>query len=125
MTAATGYAAAVTVQGVAVYGEANRRDHWAVKRARARVQQGHALASLYNLGAEVKRRFSDAPTIRVKLVRLGGKKLDSDNLVSGFKAVRDAVAQWLKIDDGSDRFRFECDQEPAKEKGFRIEIKAD
>ncbi len=126
MTAtATGYGAAVTVQGVAVYGELNRRDHWAVKRARAREQQGHTLATLSTLGTGVKERLRDSPTIRVRFVRLGGKRLDSDNLVSGFKAIRDAVAKWLKIDDGSDRFRFDCDQEPAKEKGFRIEFKAD
>lgn len=122
---ATGFRATVTTQGVEVVSEANRRDHWAVKRARARVQQGHTLATLVNLGTDAKHRLQDAPTIRVRLVRLGGKRLDSDNLAGGFKAIRDAVAGWLKIDDGSDRFRWDYDQEPAGEKGFRIELTAD
>lgn len=122
---ATGFRAAVTVQGCAVVSEANRRDHWAQKRARARVQQGFTLATLATLGTDAKHRLQDSPAIRVRLVRLGGKMLDTDNLAGGFKAIRDQIAKWLKVDDGSDRFRWDYNQEPAKEKGFRIEFMAD
>ncbi|HYH67429.1 MAG TPA: hypothetical protein VD866_22210 [Urbifossiella sp.] len=126
MTATTaGYRVAVTSQGVGVVSEANRRDHWAVKRARRLVQQGQTLASLLRIGDDASRRIRNSPAIRVRLVRLGGKRLDSDNLAGGFKAIRDAVAGWLKIDDGSDRYRWDYDQEPAKEKGFRIEFTVD
>ena len=61
--------------------------------------------------------------VRVKLVRVGGKKLDDDNLDNAFKAVRDTVAEWLEVDDGDHtRVRFTCRQEPGWKAGIRVEI---
>jgi hypothetical protein len=36
----------------------------------------------------------------VTLTRIGPRDLDSDNLAGSAKAVRDAVARWLGVDDG-------------------------
>lgn len=41
------------------------------------------------------------PPLTIRLTRIGPRLLDSDNLASGFKAVRDGIADWLKVDDGS------------------------
>ena len=38
--------------------------------------------------------------VTVTLTRLGGRKLDPDNLANSFKHVQDGVAAWLGIDDG-------------------------
>lgn len=61
--------------------------------------------------------------VRVKMIRVGGKKLDDDNLDNAFKAVRDVVAEWLQVDDGDHtRVRFTCRQEPGWKAGIRVEI---
>lgn len=116
--------AAVTVPGVKVVGEANRRDHWAVRRRRAMGQKAATHAALVTLGPDVRDRFRAAATVTVRFVRIGGKKLDSDNLVGGFKAIRDQLAKWLQVDDGSDRLRFEWPVQEAGSAGFRIELTA-
>ena len=48
--------------------------------------------------------------IRVELVRVSPRKLDSDNLQGALKAVRDGVADALGLDDGSARYRWEYSQ---------------
>ena len=47
----------------------------------------------------------------ILLTRIAPRRLDSDNLQSALKHVRDAVATWLGIDDGSDRLTWEYSQE--------------
>ena len=39
--------------------------------------------------------------LTITLVRCGPRTLDTDNLASSLKAVRDGVADWLGVDDGS------------------------
>lgn len=41
--------------------------------------------------------------VRVTLVAVRQKRLDDDNLAGGFKALRDAIAESLGIDDGDER----------------------
>lgn len=50
--------------------------------------------------------FKPAMPVVVTLTRLAPRKLDDDNLASAFKAVRDAVAEWLGVDDGSDQYQW-------------------
>jgi hypothetical protein len=38
--------------------------------------------------------------------------MDSDNLAGAFKALRDAVAALLDVDDGTDRIRWHYRQKP-------------
>lgn len=44
--------------------------------------------------------------IRVTLIAVRQKRLDDDNLAGGFKALRDAIAESLGIDDGDDRIEW-------------------
>lgn len=115
--------AVVTVPGVAVVSEANRRDHWAVNRKRARLQQEATLLALAGLGKDARDTLRGAKRVRVRFVRIGGKKLDSDNLVGAFKAIRDALAKWLRIDDGSDRLDWDWPVQESGQRGFRIELR--
>lgn len=116
----------VTVPGVAIVAELNRRDHWAVRRRRMTAQKAATAAALVTVGREVRDRLRAAARVTVRFVRIGGKRMDSDNLVGGFKAVRDQVARWLGVDDGDEsRLAFEWPaQAPGTtgEKGFRIEL---
>lgn len=105
-----------------VVSEANRRDHWAVRRARF---QGHAAAfreSVMLWGAEPELIVGRNRPVTVTLTRLGGKALDGDNLASAFKGLRDEVAGWLGVDDGDDRVSWRYGQEPGGRVGVRVEL---
>jgi hypothetical protein len=45
-------------------------------------------------------KFKVPPPWSVSMVRIGPRQIDSDNVVSSLKAVRDQVAQFLGVDDG-------------------------
>lgn len=60
---------------------------------------------------------------RIRLIRVGSKRLDSDNLQSAFKAIRDAVASWLGVDDGDyANVRWSYSQRPGYVSGVKIII---
>lgn len=44
--------------------------------------------------------------VRVTLIAVRQKRLDDDNLAGGFKALRDAIAESLGIDDGDERIEW-------------------
>jgi hypothetical protein len=48
--------------------------------------------------------------------------LDGDNLQSGFKAVRDGVADWLGVDDGSQLLDWQYRQRSNGVKTYKVEI---
>lgn len=58
----------------------------------------------------------------VKFTRLGGKKLDDDNLRQALKGLRDHIAEWLGVDDADDRVRWKYFQEPRGPIGVRVQI---
>ena len=63
--------------------------------------------------------------LRVRLVRLGGQRLDRSNLPRALKAIEDAVALMLGADDGSALWLAEWEQEPGGAWGVRIELSAE
>ena len=76
--------------------EANARDHHHVKARRVATQRQTTAAQLAASG-------HDPDCYRrphVTLTRIGSRLLDDDNLRGALKAVRDAVAGWLGLDDG-------------------------
>ena len=104
--------------------EANTKEHWARKARRVKIQR----SDTYNF-CRAKRgilRLVPESKITVHLIRLAPKKLDSDNLVSSFKAIRDGIADWLKIDDGSERIEWLYSQEPIKfTRAVRVDLLVD
>lgn len=84
------------VPSVRVVSEANSREHWAARHRRHKAQRFAVLAVL-----GPRSRRPPLPCV-VTLTRKGPRKLDTDNLAGGFKAVRDAVAEWLGVDDSPD-----------------------
>lgn len=95
---------------------ANQRQHWRAKAAQV-AKQRHAM----KLGFEgrFKRQgvleciaeLTRGGVLRVVLTRISPRKLDSDNLQSAFKAVRDEIAARLGTDDGSDQWDWEYRQQ--------------
>lgn len=115
---------------------ANLREHWATKARRTQSQRhGVTLVLLASNSARDLRdhgahpgdwsafdlRFGDRPLL-ITLTRCAPRTLDDDNLSSAFKAVRDAVAAYLGLDDRDSRLRFVCKQEKAKQASIRIDF---
>ena len=60
--------------------------------------------------------------VTVVLTRIAPRRLDGDNLQSGFKAVRDGVADWLGVDDGSSLVDWQYFQRSGKAGEYAVEI---
>lgn len=104
---------------VKVISEANTRDHWN-KRFRRQVMQKQATI-LMMMNAQKGKRI-ELPCA-VKLIRIGAKKLDGDNLANGFKAIRDAIAVRLEVDDGDvDSVKFEYEQIPIGKRDYSVKV---
>lgn len=91
---------------VRIISEANSRQHWRKAAARKRVHRMTARTMLQMYS----RPMGETEQFTITLTRVAPRKLDDDNLASGFKAVRDGVADWLGIDDGSPRLRWQYAQ---------------
>lgn len=70
----------------------NAREHFRVKAKRVKAERTATAAALYG---------KPKPPIpcSVRLVRVGPRSCDDDNLIGGLKAIRDEVAKWLGVDD--------------------------
>lgn len=109
---------------IATVSEMNRRDHWSERHRRAKQQKELTLLMLRT--AKVDRSRLIAP-YSVRLTRIApGAIRDSDNLAASTKAVRDAVASFLGVDDadvfGSGDVRWTVAQEKGASHALRIEI---
>ena len=94
------------------------------KTLRARIQRKNKLKAA--LAGILPDRWSlplESP-VKVRLVRVGGRRMDAhDNLPAAFKAVVDAIADWLGVDDGdADRVRWSYAQRPGYWAGIRVEV---
>lgn len=100
--------------------EMNDRSHWAVRLKRKHNQQLELIAAWQN---NVGGRKVELPCV-VRLTRVGPKNLDGDNLQGGMKFLRDAVAQKLGVDDGSDLIKWEYSQiaNGRREYGVKVTI---
>jgi len=98
------------------------REHWREAWERHRAQKNAIYYACAMIPSKVQLPCN------VKLVRLGPRELDFDNLVVSQKYVRDAIAELITGDyvpgraDGDKRISWQYDQEKSKEYGVRIEI---
>jgi hypothetical protein len=100
--------------------EANRREHHMVRYRRAKEQR--AMVNIAVRRTLIPKLEDDAVPSKVRLVRMAPRLLDSDNLVSSFKAIRDEVAACLGFNDSHDIWEYR--QEKSREYGIRIEVEA-
>lgn len=95
---------------VRVVSESNSREHWRVAHKRHKEQK--MLTKAFLTTKNVPRWLP----VEVKMIRNGVRKLDSDNLQSAFKYVRDAIAEYFIPDlavgraDDDERITWLCDQ---------------
>lgn len=89
-------------------------------RHRQTLEQRQAVADAL---ARHARPSGEAFTVRLCRFSRSSRPLDNDNLVAALKAVRDAVAAWVGIDDGSARLVFEYSQRTrANRRGVDVEL---
>ena len=109
---------------IRTYSNANQRQHWAKRTAQNKQQKADVsiCTQAFLNGARL------APPIRVILTRMSTAvtPLDTDNLASSMKAVRDAICSVLGLDDGDRaRIRFAYDEQTRRpEWGVRVQIYA-
>jgi hypothetical protein len=125
---------------VKLVSELNMREHWRV-RWRRRTQQSQAVLYALAFGASRPCWMDTMMTgtgctpvpgkawrepLTITLTRDGGNKLDSDNLASCFKAVRDGIARYYGVDDGDEtKLTFAYKQRPGGRcRGCEITIEA-
>lgn len=92
---------------------ANCREHWSAKakRTKAHRQAGFLLTP----------KGIELPAV-VTITRVGIRPLDSDNLASCAKALRDGIAQKIGIDDGDSRITWLYAQRRGAPKEFAAEV---
>jgi len=98
--------------------EANLRGHWG-KRARRAKKQREA-ARLLIRAARIA--IPKSGSVAITLTRIAPRALDTDNLASGLKAVRDGVADALGVDDGSARIEWRYAQERGKPGEYAVKV---
>ena len=105
----------VTAKGLRLDATPNGRAHWtatAKKRAREREVLTRALAGI----------TPPAGPWRVTITRIGPRPMDDDNRTAAAKGTRDAIAAWLGVDDGDERFTCTVRGEVARGYAVRITI---
>jgi hypothetical protein len=113
----------VTVPGLRISSVANIREHWSARARRVSEHKLAVAAALSHVGREATATLRAAHRVNVRFVRLGGRKLDRDNLAAAHKACCDQVAKFLQRDDGDEeRLGLEWAQEPGGAYGLRIEL---
>src|SRR5262245_53907881 len=109
---------------VRVDSETNAREHWAKKRKRKN-EQKVLLDMCWNIAFLEPTHWYvsgiDLPCT-VRLLRVGPKRLDSDNLGESFKAIRDAIAKRIGVDDGDERITWEYAQVPVGKRVYQVRV---
>jgi hypothetical protein len=97
--------------------EANLREHWAVRKKRAKSQRGTTAAA-----CQAQLGTPPAPPMRVTLTRIAPCRLDDDNLAISFKHVRDGIADWLGINDRDQRIEWRYAQQKGAPKTYAVRL---
>jgi hypothetical protein len=110
---------------IRIESEMNRREHWAKRKKRFDAQRSGVWCARPPgiLRCAGRWHASGRQPLAVTLTRIGPRKLDSDNLASGFKAVRDEIARIIGIDDGDSRITWRYDQRKGKPREYSAIIR--
>lgn len=84
----------------------NVREHWATVAEKAKKHRQAAHLMMLGVLRHHPRGTDDAIVQLIRVGPRGREELDDDNLRGSLKAVRDGVADALKIDDGDERVRW-------------------
>ena len=80
----------VYLAGLRTASEANQREHWRRRHARATMQKQSVILDVGQRASE----FPPLPVV-VTMTRVAPRAMDGDNLIVSFKAIRDSLATLL------------------------------
>lgn len=106
--------------------ESNMREHWAAKFDRVARQRATVTMVLNNyFGPKFGRGALEGfVSVRISLTRIAPRRFDAhDNLRASFKAVADAIASWLCVQDNDPRLSFEYAQEKGLPLQYAVRIR--
>lgn len=99
----------------------NVREFWAKRAKRTKLhRQAGRLGMLPFVGLVMPPSASHP--MRVTLSRVAPRPLDSDNLAASFKALRDGIADALRVDDGSPWVQWCYGQRKGKPKEYAVTV---
>ena len=90
----------LTLTGLTLVSRSNAREHWSTRHRRDQREAEALRRAWHTAGLS---GWAVPLPVAVTLTRIGGKPMDGDNLQSSLKAIRDAVAALIAIDDGDER----------------------
>ena len=99
----------------------NLREHWSARAVRAK---SHRMIAKTEVVAALRGSRRHDRVTTVTLTRLAPRALDGDNLQAALKAVRDGVADALKLSDGPDGPQWRYAQEQQATYGVRIAVES-
>lgn len=99
--------------------EANSHEHWRYRQKRAKTQKS-AASILIQTSMHYRARML-FPLV-VTLTRIAPRTLDSDNLASSQKHVRDGIAMALGIDDRDPRVEWRYAQRPGGKGEYAVQV---
>lgn len=109
--------------GIRLESEANLSGHWTKKNRRKRGCH-RAVSELLGKHLAILVPFAEhyhaGGAVKVKMIRLGGNKLDTGNLWNAVKGLEDAIAFMIGANDGDPRWVAEPGQETG---GDRVGVK--
>lgn len=97
--------------------ENNAREHHMARHRRRAMQRN--MVALHLLAHRLCR---PAPPYVITLTRIAGRKLDGDNLQGACKAIRDAVAKHLGIDDGDEAHEWKYAQRKPRPREVGLQV---
>lgn len=106
--------------------EANLREHWAKKSRRIKGQRRTAFLLCRAKFGIIALAVPSSTKYSIELTRITPRILDDDNLRGALKAVRDGIADWIGIDDGSNQLEWiysQLKESRAKKVGVKITVK--
>ncbi len=107
---------------IRIASELNCREHWTQKSKRHSIQK-MAVSSFLNVD-----RPDIKPPCIVKLIRIAPRAFDDDNMVGGFKYVKDAIAEYIHPNlaigraDDDKRIKWLYAQEKGEPRQYAIRI---
>lgn len=92
--------------------------HW---RARIKLAKMHRTYAMHSMRAKASPSSIVLPIV-VTLTRYSAGTLDDDNLIGACKAIRDGIADWLRIDDADPRVRYVYEQAWCEPKKYAVVV---
>jgi hypothetical protein len=109
----------VLISGLRVVSEANVHQHWHDKQPR-KVAQRLIVREAMQSAKPYDFREGDLKVVFTRIYR--GKRMDTDNLANGLKAIRDSFFKCIGRDDGEERIEIVNAQEPGPSNAVQISV---